>query len=432
MDASARSTRPSVLGLLLIPLGAIPLLARSGAIDPARLADAWRLWPLILVGIGVAILASRTRFALVGLAVSALTIGTIGGAAIASGSFWLGAVSGCGFGNDTTHELDQAGAFGGSAQVRLELDCGSIDFRAGGDAGWTIHAGYRGDPPKIEAESNRLSVDTPSGGDRRQDWTIGVPAAQLGALDMTVNAATSTVDLGNATMSRLQADANAGDLRVTAGAATIEELDLSMNAGRIRADDRRCSDEGQPVGQRRIDGPLRAAGGRPPARGRGSADVRDEPGVAWAEPRRQHLDPAGDRRRRHDRPLGRRQRRGLQPRSHGRLLMGNRLYRSRDDRMIAGVAGGVAEYFDLDPSLVRIAWALLVFVGGFGVLLYIVMAIVVPEEDFGPDPWTATPGAGPATPGTGAATGDARQQGLPEAPGRRVPRRLAGPARRRS
>lgn len=82
--------------------------------------------------------------------------------------------------------------------------------------------------------------------------------------------------------------------------------------------------------------------------------------------------------------------------------MGNRLYRSRDDRMIAGVAGGVAEYFDLDPSLVRIAWAVLAFIGGFGVLLYIVMAIVVPEEDFGPDPWTATPGTGPATPGTGA------------------------------
>jgi len=222
-------------GLLLIPLGAIPLLARSGAIDPARLADAWRLWPLILVGIGVAILASRTRFALVGLVVTALTIGTIGGAVLASGTFWLGAVSGCGFGNETTRQLDQAGELGGNAQVRLELDCGSIDFRAGGDAGWTIHAAYRGDPPTIQAESNRLSVGTPSGGDRQQDWTIGVPAAQLGALDMTANAATSTIDLGTAAMSRLRADANAGDLRVTAGSATIEELDLSMNAGRIRA-----------------------------------------------------------------------------------------------------------------------------------------------------------------------------------------------------
>ena len=82
--------------------------------------------------------------------------------------------------------------------------------------------------------------------------------------------------------------------------------------------------------------------------------------------------------------------------------MSTRLYRSRDDRMIAGVAGGVAEYFQLDPSLVRIVWVLLALAGGFGVLLYIVMVIVVPEEDFGADPWTATSGSGPATPGAGA------------------------------
>ena len=46
--------------------------------------------------------------------------------------------------------------------------------------------------------------------------------------------------------------------------------------------------------------------------------------------------------------------------------MNERLYRSRDDRMLAGVAGGLAEMWDADPSLVRIVWALLVFVtGGF-------------------------------------------------------------------
>jgi phage shock protein PspC (stress-responsive transcriptional regulator) len=82
-----------------------------------------------------------------------------------------------------------------------------------------------------------------------------------------------------------------------------------------------------------------------------------------------------------------------------------RLYRSRDDRILAGVAGGVAEYFDLDPSLVRIVWALLAFAGGFGLLLYIVMAIVVPEEPWtGEQPWAQSPDAGPAAAGM-AATG---------------------------
>ena len=59
-----------------------------------------------------------------------------------------------------------------------------------------------------------------------------------------------------------------------------------------------------------------------------------------------------------------------------------RLYRSRDDRMLAGVAGGLAELWDADPSLIRIVWALLIVVtGGLALVVYIVMAIVVPEED---------------------------------------------------
>jgi phage shock protein C len=61
--------------------------------------------------------------------------------------------------------------------------------------------------------------------------------------------------------------------------------------------------------------------------------------------------------------------------------MNDRLYRSRDDRMLAGVAGGLAEYWDADPSLIRIVWALLmIFTGGIALVAYIVMAIVVPED----------------------------------------------------
>ena len=64
--------------------------------------------------------------------------------------------------------------------------------------------------------------------------------------------------------------------------------------------------------------------------------------------------------------------------------MNGRLYRSRRDRMLAGVAGGLADYLDVDPALVRIAWAVLTFLsGGFVFLIYIVMAIVVPEEPRG-------------------------------------------------
>jgi phage shock protein C len=73
--------------------------------------------------------------------------------------------------------------------------------------------------------------------------------------------------------------------------------------------------------------------------------------------------------------------------------MNDPLYRSRSDRMLAGVAGGVAEHFDLDPSLVRVGWAILVILsGGIFLLIYIVMAIVVPEEPVGSGGWTSAGG----------------------------------------
>jgi phage shock protein PspC (stress-responsive transcriptional regulator) len=60
----------------------------------------------------------------------------------------------------------------------------------------------------------------------------------------------------------------------------------------------------------------------------------------------------------------------------------DRLYRSVDDRILAGVCGGLADRLAIDPSVVRIVWVLLTFAsGGLFLLVYIVMALVVPEED---------------------------------------------------
>src|SRR3954447_2989722 len=85
--------------------------------------------------------------------------------------------------------------------------------------------------------------------------------------------------------------------------------------------------------------------------------------------------------------------------------MGTRLYRSRDDRMLAGVAGGLAEMWDADPSLVRIVWALLVVLtGGIALVVYVVMALVARE---GPGGWRAGAPAASAPPnasGSGPAT----------------------------
>jgi phage shock protein PspC (stress-responsive transcriptional regulator) len=59
----------------------------------------------------------------------------------------------------------------------------------------------------------------------------------------------------------------------------------------------------------------------------------------------------------------------------------NRLYRSRDERMLAGVAGGIANYLDLDPTLVRLAWVLAAIgTGPIAAIAYGVCAMIIPRE----------------------------------------------------
>ncbi|KTD06758.1 PspC domain-containing protein [Legionella jamestowniensis] len=57
-----------------------------------------------------------------------------------------------------------------------------------------------------------------------------------------------------------------------------------------------------------------------------------------------------------------------------------RLYRSRRDKMIAGVCGGLADYFNMDPTVMRLIFILLLLLGGSAILVYLIMWLVVPLE----------------------------------------------------
>jgi phage shock protein PspC (stress-responsive transcriptional regulator) len=81
--------------------------------------------------------------------------------------------------------------------------------------------------------------------------------------------------------------------------------------------------------------------------------------------------------------------------------MKRRLYRSETESVIGGVAGGVAEYLDADPAIVRVVWALLALItGGVFLIIYIVMWIVVP---YGPESGEVAAGDSPAPDGAPAA-----------------------------
>ena len=60
--------------------------------------------------------------------------------------------------------------------------------------------------------------------------------------------------------------------------------------------------------------------------------------------------------------------------------MEKRLYKSNQNKMVDGVCGGIAEYFGVDPTVVRLLWALFSLMGGSGILAYIIAAIIIPRS----------------------------------------------------
>lgn len=56
-----------------------------------------------------------------------------------------------------------------------------------------------------------------------------------------------------------------------------------------------------------------------------------------------------------------------------------RLTKSNSNRMLCGVCGGIAEFFNIDPSLVRVAWVIFCCMGGSGLLAYLIVAIILPN-----------------------------------------------------
>jgi phage shock protein C len=62
------------------------------------------------------------------------------------------------------------------------------------------------------------------------------------------------------------------------------------------------------------------------------------------------------------------------------IMVEKKLTRSKKDKMVGGVCSGIAKYFGMDPTVVRLAWVVFTLLGGAGLLAYIIAWIVMPEE----------------------------------------------------
>jgi len=218
-------------GVFFVLLGAIPLADRLGWIDAADLREVWRLWPLAIIAVGVAILVSRTRLALVGSVMAAVVLGGVAGGALAYGGGWIFGLGGCAPGGDMQRAAER-GAFSADASVLLELSCGSLAAQVVAGHEWSLDAAYRDDPPDVQAGDDRLSVTAPSGAGR-QEWSVDLPAERLRELSVTTNAGEAQLDLDGVELEALAIQSNAGSVRLSADESSIADLDVRANAGSV-------------------------------------------------------------------------------------------------------------------------------------------------------------------------------------------------------
>lgn len=232
-------------GVFFIVMGLVPLAVRAGVLDAAVVAEAWQLWPLILIGIGLGLVLARTQAAAVGGLVVAVSAGLMAGGLLATGVEGFGngfTACGVGPGNDGTPFAEQRGTLGAEARVTVKLDCGSVNLASAAGSAWNVAGtSHDGRPPVIATASDRLEVEPASQSPRfgmssaaGVAWDVTLPQAPRTSFDLTVNAGSAHATFEAMTLDRVSTDVNAGSAFLDLGAATsAQSIDGSVNAGSL-------------------------------------------------------------------------------------------------------------------------------------------------------------------------------------------------------
>lgn len=223
-------------GVFLIVAGLIPLALRAGWLSAPQIAGWWNLWPLVLIGIGVGLVLTRTPFEVLGSVLVAGTFGLMLGAALAIGiSGFPGGVCGDELGS-TAYE-EQTGAFDGPAEVDIEFNCGELAVTGAEGSTWTFAGSGDGEvAPDIDADGRSLRVRGAersfapfSNGER---WNLTLPEDVALGIRVQLNAGDATVQLGAAELTDVDIQVNFGAIVAELGDATaLESVDIQTNAG---------------------------------------------------------------------------------------------------------------------------------------------------------------------------------------------------------
>lgn len=229
-------------GVFLILTGAVPLAVRAGYLTEDQLGRLWTLWPLILVGVGVGLILSRTRFDFIGGIIVAATLGLMAGGLLSSG---IGSLStgACGQDAGTTAFPTRDGTFPASGgSIDIEADCGNVTIGVAPGGAWRVEGNDAdGVGPDIEATESTLRVQVPDDGGqpfwalgKRDTWRITVPDAVRTDIDLQLNAGQATIDMSGALVGTVALQLNAGAAIVDLESAeAVQGIDIQLNAGSV-------------------------------------------------------------------------------------------------------------------------------------------------------------------------------------------------------
>ena len=220
-------------GLALIMAGATALGVQQGYIQHETVTGAWRLWPVILIAIGLSIVLSRTPFAVIGTIVAALILGFAGGALVTVGP-------GIACTGDIPAESETSGGEfvgGDAATVDLSFNCGELAVGMAGGRAWTAETAVAGSREvELRADGASLLMESSDEGGfdingGRQRWDVGLGSDLAYDMSVSANAADVDLALSGGQFSQLTVDPNAASLRIDLSGTTVEAFRMAMNAG---------------------------------------------------------------------------------------------------------------------------------------------------------------------------------------------------------
>ncbi len=224
---------PLFWGLALVTAGATALAVQQGYIGRETVVAAWRLWPVILIAIGLSIILGRTPFSVIGTIVAALVLGVAGGALVTTGP-------GIACTGDIPGESETSGGEfvdGDAATVDLSFNCGELQVGMVAGRAWSTETAIAGSRElELRADGTSLLMDSSDeeGFDLnrgRQRWAVGLGSDLAYDLQVSANAADVDLELAGGSFSRLDLDPNAANVFVDLSGTSVEEFRMAMKAG---------------------------------------------------------------------------------------------------------------------------------------------------------------------------------------------------------